>query len=165
MNLQYATRIFKVLLPILLIFFQNSGFSSLFIEVILQSGEIGNFIFRWISSRHCCLFSLVLLGLIKNQHHIKATVTRYCCGRLLCTKSCSCVPLTIFIDFTIGGKLGKLSLGGHGESPLNLPRVAAGVENSRNDSISTRFFLRQIAQITNQPVNGRENSVKDWTHP
>ena len=36
------------------------------------------------------------------------------------------MKVTIFIDFTIGGKLGKLGLGGHGESSLNLPRVAAG---------------------------------------
>jgi hypothetical protein len=36
------------------------------------------------------------------------------------------VKVTILIDFTIGGKLGKLGLGGHGESSLNLPRVAVG---------------------------------------
>jgi hypothetical protein len=36
------------------------------------------------------------------------------------------VEKAVFIDFTIGGNLGKLSLGGHGQSSLNLPHVAAG---------------------------------------
>jgi len=35
------------------------------------------------------------------------------------------VKITILIDFTIGGKLGKLGLGSHGESSLNPPRMAA----------------------------------------
>ena len=36
------------------------------------------------------------------------------------------VKVAILIGFTIGGKLGRLGLGGHGESSLNLLRIAAG---------------------------------------
>jgi hypothetical protein len=54
------------------------------------------------------------------------------------------VEAAAVIDLTVGENLGRLNVGGHVESSLNLPRVAA-VCCFKNDTLSAQFLLPQIA--------------------